>query len=553
MSSSVAPTLKPVPEPALGPFPELLPSGDPNPELLAPVGVPIPLAEAGLPEDVKRHVLTGTSAMGASVALERGAGFLANILAARFGGLQTFGAYSFALNTATNISTYAAGGIGATAARFSGKYPQGSAGYPSLMRALAVISLVSAAVAAGGLWLGAGPIAHFLGKESFVILLRCAWVSCAGVVLLECARGFLVGQRFVAALLTMSLTVGVGMVFLLPYAAHRHAPTLMVELQGSIALAAVLLCVLAGRRLGWRQPKAAVPQPRVPGVLGEVWSFGLMQLAGLIGSNLAGWWTTALVAKADTTLVQVTFFAVASQMRNLVSLPPSLLTEGSTAVLADPTHQETQTPQRVMALCCFASLALCLLLGAAGIVVVPWGLTLIYGRSYLAGAGAVAVALAVAVAHMGTAPAAARLSIVSIRAAAVINTVWAIFVATASTLVLLHGGGAWRAMAIFFCAHVLSSLLTLATLKRWDRLPAGLLPFFTFCAASMALLVVLSLWRGRGEHEGLITIGMLGVYLASAAGVYLFGKQYRWLPPASAYRRLLARLPNPLRREASHV
>lgn len=531
------------------PVPEVLPSGDSNPQIYAPVAELLPdtppdtsEGEGTLPANVTKHLITGTSAYGASVALERGAGFLANILAARLGGTQTFGAYALAINTATNISTYAAGQIGATAARFSGKYPQGSPGYPSLLRALAIVSLVSATIASLGLWFGAGPIAHLLGKENFVTLLRCAWVSAAGVVLLECARGFFVGQRFVAALLSLSLTVGAGMVFLLPYAAHRHAPQTMIELQGGIALCAVALCGFFGRQFGWLRPQTGPALP-LGGVLREVWSFGLVQLSGLMGTSLAGYWTTAMVARGDRTLVQVSFFTVASQLRNLASLPPSLLTEGSYAVMADPTHEASQTPQRVMALCTFAALSVSVLLGAMGILFVPWGLTLLYGRSYAAAGAAVALALATAVAHMGTAPAAARLSIVSIRATAVTNTVWAIFVAIASTVFMLHGGAAWRAMAIFFGAHVLTSFIVLFLLRRRDRLPAGLIPLFAFSILSTATLALLSLWRGVHAHTGAVTALMAAVVGVTTCGLYGFGRRYRWLPPRSAFVRLASKLP----------
>lgn len=543
------------------PVPETLGAGDPNVQDWPPVAMPALAAELGssptqaaqLPDQVTRNVLTGTSAMGASVFLERGAGFLANILAARLGGKETFGAYSLAINTATNISTYAAGGIGATAARFSGKYPRTSPGYHSLIRALAIVSLVSACLAAAAIWLGAPPIARLLGNENLTTLLRCAWVSAAGVVLLECARGFLVGQRFVAALLSMSLAVGAGMVFLLPYAAHRHQPAMMVELQGGISVAAVLLCCLLGRRLGWRVPVGDLPQQPLAPVLKEVWSFGLIQLAGLVGLNLSGWWATALVARSDTTLVQMSFLTIASQLRNLASLPPSLLTEGSYAVMADPTHEASQTPQRVMALCCFAALSLSVLLGLTGIVLVPWGITLLYGRTYAGAGAAVAVALATAVSHMGMAPASARLTIVSIRATAVINSLWAVIVAVAATLFLLHGGVAWYAMAIYFSAHAISSTLALLALKRWDCLPAGLLPLFAMSLLSVGAAAGLSVWRGTRDQTLGPTLAITAILLLTAGGLYDFGRRYAWLPPRAVVKRLLEKLPMFSTRRASHV
>ncbi len=555
------------------PVPETLGSGNPHGEDWPPLAMPVLGMEAidaaiggngvsaglseqpsdALPDQVARNVLTGTSAMGASVFLERGAGFLANILAFRLGGKETFGAYSLAINTATNISTYAAGGIGATAARFSGKYPRDSRGYHSLISALAIVSAVSAGLAALAIWFGAGPIARLLHNENLTTLLRCAWVSAAGVVLLECARGFLVGQRFVAALLTMSVTVGAGMVFLLPYAAHHHQPTTMVELQGTISLVAVLLCYLFGKRFGWRVPADPATREPLGPVLREIWSFGLIQLAGLVGLNLSGWWATALVARGDTTLVQMSFLTIANQLRNLVSLPPSLLTEGSYAVMADPTHEESQTPQRVMALCTFGALSVSLLLGLAGITLVPWGLALLYGKSSAGAGAAVAVALATAVSHMGTAPASARLTIVSIRSTAVINTLWAVFVAVAATLFLLHGGNAWIAMAIYFSAHAMSSTLAMLALKRWDNLPAGLLPLFGTSLLSVGGAAAISLWRGESDHLALPTLLIAAILITTAGVLYGFGRRYQWLPPRHVYAKLLARLPLVSSWRARHV
>ena len=110
---------------------------------LAPVmagagpAAPSPPAPGPVPQHVGQHPVSGTSALGAGILLERGMGFTANILAARFGGIATFGAYSLAISTANNISTYAAGQIGSTAARFSGKYQHGTPGYGTLGRALA--------------------------------------------------------------------------------------------------------------------------------------------------------------------------------------------------------------------------------------------------------------------------------------------------------------------------------------------------------------------------------------------------------------------------------
>lgn len=495
-----------------------------------------------LSKEVTRHLVGGTSALGISVAVERGVGLLANILAARLGGKAVFGAYSFAIGTANQISMYAAGGIGATATRFSGKYPRESAGYYTLRRALIIVSLASAALAAVGLWLGAAPIAHLVGKSSMTGLLRWAAISSVGIILLECARGFFVGQRHLGALLVLSLLVGMGMVTLLPTMAHRHNPQAMLVAQGLVATTAVVCCVLLGRTLGLqRQPPGVAALPLGP-MLREVWTFGGIQLGSLIASNISGWWLSAVVARNDTTLVQISFLTIANQLRNMVALAPSLLTEGSYAVMADPRHEKSQTPQRVMALCSYASMAASLLLALAGMTIVPWLLAVLYGKAY-AGAGmTLALGLATAVAHMGNAPAAARLTIVSLRSTAVINTIWAVFVAAAATVLLVRGGSAWEAMGVYYVGHVLSASLVLLVLKRKDNLPAGMIPVFAVAMLSVAAGSGLAWLRGSAPQLLWPTTGaMLAVFTAAIAGLWWMGKRHDWLPSREAVMGLLAK------------
>jgi O-antigen/teichoic acid export membrane protein len=515
------------------------------------VETPVPAVPAQrLPHGVARRVLGGTSVLAAGVFMERGLGFAANILAARFAGAAVFGAYALAIGTANNISTYAAGGIGATATRFSGKYPYGSRGYATLARVLAVVSLVSASLAGLALWLGAGPIAHLLHKTSLTGLLRWAAISAVGIILLECARGFFVGQRRLVAVVLLSLIVGAGMVTMLPLMASIHNPIHMIVAQGAITLSAVAACILLARPLGLFDLHAGVHHRLafLP-MLKEVWSFGFVQLAGLIGSNLAGWWLTALVARSDTSLVQMSFFAIASQLRNLAGLGPSLLTEGSYATMADPDGEHSRTPQYVMSVCTYGSTLMALLFAAPAIIIVPWALRALYGQTYSNAAVTAAIALAVAVVHMGNAPAAARLTIVSIRASGVINTTWAAFVALSGTIFLLHGGNAAEAMAIYFAGHVLSAALVLTVLARKDHVPAGMVNLFLLGTAAIVSLVAFATWRNYHPAQALpVSALMAATLLFLFAALFLLGRRHGWLPSAAAVRRLLHTAPSYLRR-----
>lgn len=499
---------------------------------------PVPTGNATLPAHVTRHVVTGTSALGLGMLIERGSGFLANVLAARFAGASTFGAYSLAISTANNISTYAAGQIGSTAARFSGKYPYGSAGYSTLARALSIVSVTSALLAAIGLWFGAGPIAHLLGKPSLTRLLEWAVLSAVGMILLECARGFFVGQRRLIALVLLSVLVGIGMISLLPLAAHQHSPIHMIVSQGLITAAAVAICLLLARPLGlFADPATPVLALPLGPMLREVWSFGFVQLSGLICSNLAGWWLTTLVARADATLVQMSFFAIASQLRNLAGIAPGLLTEGSYAVMADPEGERSRTPHQVMALCSFASLSVASLLASVGIVVVPWVLRVLYGHTYDSAALATACGLAVAVVHMGNAPAAARLTIVSIRATGVINTIWAMVVAGAASIFFFRQGSAAAAMTIYFLAHLFAGGLVLMTLMRKDHVPAGMIASYLIGATNSALLIGLAFVRNRSHSPWQTTGLMVLVVLCAFWSLFSLGRRYGWLPRRETLRR----------------
>ncbi|HEX4170603.1 MAG TPA: oligosaccharide flippase family protein [Bryobacteraceae bacterium] len=507
---------------------------------------PVPEPQV-LPSEVARNLVSGTSTLGLGVIIERGCGFLSNILAARLGGASTFGAYSLAISTANNVSTYAAGGIGSTAIRFSGEYPRGSAEYPVLARALAVVALVSAALATCTLWLGAGPLSKLIDKASLIGILRWAGFSAAGIIILECCRGFFVGQRRLRALICLSGMVGIGMLAVLPLAAH-FGPAAMLCGQSSLLVGAVLVCLLLYRPLQLASP---VPRDRstpVAFLLKRVWSFSLMQIAGLVGMNIAGWWLTSLVAKGDQTMVQMSFFAVAHQLRNMVALVPTLLIEGSFAEMTEGKGKLENTPDNVMAVCTFASILLSLAVAGAGIIIVPWLLTLMYGKTYAGAAAATALALATAVIHMGSGAASSRVSIVSIKAYGVVNTGWALFVAVASTVFLLHGGNAVRGAGVYLAAHLLSACLFIGILKKRGNVAQGLIPALALGGGAVVLLALLSVLRQTMPAlTAVTTLGMLGSWALASWLLIRLGRSKNWLPSPQLIVRLLGRLHSSLR------
>lgn len=496
-----------------------------------------------VPAEVMKNVLSGTSALGVGVIIERAFSFLSNILAARLGGASTFGAYSLAISTANNVSTYAAGGIGSTAIRFSGENARGTPGYPTLAKVLALIAGVSCLMAGLILWLGAEPLSRLLAKPSIIPVLRWAALSAAGILLLECARGFFVGQRRLKAVVLLSATVGIGMVTVMPLASF-FGPVSMIVGQSAVAVGAVVLCLALYKPLELLPPdRIDRPAPFRP-LLKRVWSYGVMQLAGLVGLNAAGWWLTSLIAKGDVTMVQMGFFAVAHQFRNVVALVPSLLVEGSFAEMAKQDHDVENTPDNVMALCTYVSTLICMLVAGAGIVVVPWMLTAIYGKAYAAASAATAIALATSLAHMGTQAAWQRLSVISIKVAGAINTVWAIFVAIASTTFLLHSSTAAKGAAVYLAAHLLQAVLLVWVLKSKGNMPRGLATIMGWSMSTMVVLAALSVCREYfPEQVSLLTAGCAAVWVASTGVLLYLGKRRHWLPSRQMIDKILNRLP----------
>jgi O-antigen/teichoic acid export membrane protein len=506
-----------------------------------PAAPPRAVEGRGIPDKAARHLVSGTFGLGLGVFIERGAGFAANVLAARWGGASVFGAYSLALTTASNIATYAGAGIGSTAARFSGKYPYGRPGYGTLGRVLILVSLISAAAAGLGVLGMASPISRLIGQRYLSGLLRWASISAAAMILLECARGFFVGQRRLAALVLMSVLVGGNMLLFIPLAASHRDPTAMITLQGWVTVGAVVTCILLARPLQLVAPAAEHRAPPFLTMFGEVWRFGFVQLAGLIGINLAGWWLTTLVARADGSMVQMGYFSIASQMRNIVGLAPGLLTEGSFAVMADPDGELVRSPRAVLGAVTFAALLISFLLAACGIVLVPWILRTLYSSSYSRATVAVSFALALSVMHMGNAPASARLSILSLRSTATINTLWALFVASAGALLLSQGASAAVAMLVYLGAHTLSSALVLVMLARKDALPEGMAAAFTLTSGSAVALAVLAAMRQAHPGHAVQLNALMALLLSTCVAVLIgLGRHFRWIPARSSFQRLVA-------------
>jgi hypothetical protein len=150
-------------------------------------------------------------------------------------------------------------------------------------------------------------------------------------------------------------------------------------------------------------------------------------------------------------------------------------------------ENSARDPERVLAVCTFASVAVTVLCAGLGIIILPWALPLAYGSAFRPGVLPATLALSTAVVHMGSAPAGARLTIVSIRVWGMINAMWAVLVAVSATAFVTQGG-ATSATAIYLGAHFVSGIATFTYLRVRKQTSSRIIVIYLLAAAGVVLL-----------------------------------------------------------------
>jgi len=472
-------------------------------------------------------ILYGSATLGLAVGLERVLGFASGVLAARIAGPQTFGAYSMVLATAGTIAAYAGAGIGTTATRFSGQYKPETAGYRKFMLALLVIALSSAAVAALLMLAGAGPLARWvLRNEGLVSFLRIAAASSAAIVLLECCRGFLLGQQKFQALLIVAAVSGLGLIFVLPFAA-RISAGVMIGGQAIVSLVCIGVVLTLSKRFGLR-PHIEKTSNAGPGIR-PVFTFGVVQFAAFAGISIASWWIASLVARSDVTLTQMGLYAIANQFRGLAVLAPGLCAQVGYSLLTDESGSEYGGARRVMLTNSFLAGSLVTLAAGSGIILAPWLLAIVYGKSFSGAEAAIVILLATGIVHMSGMAASQRLSIVGLRAIGVINTIWAVLTAALGVWLVPKAGATGAALA-FLISHTLSQVLVIVALARLDELPNGFLPLYGVNTIGGLGLAALGYWRAFETNRGPMTIAIAALVIFILGLISYVGRRTGCLP-----------------------
>ncbi len=417
--------------------------------------------------------LGGGAAMTVVLVLERGASFAANLIGARLAGMEAFGAYSLTLSTVGMVAGYAGLDLGATAIRYSGQFPRTSPAYPAFLRALARVVALAAAVGSLAMFAASGVLAErVLDQPDLAWLLRLASLSVAARVVLESVRGICVGQRRYGALVWIAGATGGGLVLAMPLAARIGAPA-MVLAEAAVAGGAVLGCLVLAGRFGLTPAPVEAEASTEPPSSRAIARFGAVRFGSVMLVGIGSWLLAASLTRHDPSMGENAFYGVAHQLRGLSAMAPGILATIAFPLLAGPAGQEFGGADRVLRVNAYLVLASSTAIAGAVALPLPWLLPFLYGPDYGAAEGAAALLLASAVAHMSAAPAANRLSIVSLRATTAVNVGWAAVVVASGSALVPFLGATGAAMA--WCLGYGFSLLATASGLRWlGERPRGL-------------------------------------------------------------------------------
>ena len=195
--------------------------------------------------------------------------------------------------------------------------------------------------------------------------------------------------------------------------------------------------------------------------------FGIVQLASTVGFNAAGWWVASLVARGDISLIQAGCYSVATQLRNMCSMPSWLISQTTYAQLTESSGRDYGGAGRVTLVSTIAATIVALLVAGPALTMMPWLIRHVYGKDFAGAEPAATILVATGLLHMSAAPAANRLTVVSLPLTGIINGIWAIIVVSTGTLWISNGGAA-QAAGSFLAAHIFAAVAVMVSLL-WLR------------------------------------------------------------------------------------
>jgi len=230
------------------------------------------------------------------------------------------------------------------------------------------------------------------------------------------------------------------------------------------------------------------------------------------------------------------FYAIANQFRGIAAIAPGFLAQVVYSSQTDESGAPYGGATRVLLSSTIVTTLLVTMVAGSAIVVLPWAMPALYGRSFVAAEIATLLLLATAIIHMSGQAGAQRLSIIKLRATGIINGLWAVLLIVFG-FVLIPAAGAAGAAAAFLAAHAISNLLANFSLRRYEVLPPGYLTTILLTIVSALLLASLGYARAlKPEHLVSLTLWILAIWVAEMLVVAVVGLRNGCLPRLS-FRR----------------
>lgn len=454
---------------------------------------------------IRTFLLQGGTLIALASLVERSFLFIANASSARIAGVENFGTYGLALQAAGFLASQASLGIGMVATRFSSEYPVGHVHNRDFVQKIVqlslILSLISAVLMMGLAW----PMAHwFYNKPLFFRVLLVTVFTAPVFVLLDAARGLMLGLSYYRGLVLLSSIFGVTMLCLMPLAAMR-SPRMMVFTHGVCALAAcIVIFLVLQRRFHLNLFSPASREVPVKNML----RFGLLQLGSSAAVNMVMMVLMALLVRyasreelMATALLpmgmvlqqgtvwmmniglsyypmfgfrEVGYYSAASSMRNVIAMIPGLLNQTTIGLMTNLRGEQFGGVNRIVVINTWLSAIFMMPVTALALILLPWLLPLVYGKGFIGGVAPASYLLVVGLIHMISQPAVNRLTVVRPRTVIYIQAAWIVVALVAAFLLVPRMGATGVAIALLL-AHTASALLVPLGLQWHQSLPRHLL------------------------------------------------------------------------------
>lgn len=461
---------------------------------------------------IRSFLLHGASLIAIATLLERGFLFLANVLSARIAGAENYGAYGLALQTAGFLASQASLGIGMVATRFAAEYPVGHPQNRAFVLRIIQLSVCLALAASFLMLICVWPLAHwFYNKPLFFRVLLVTVFTAPMFVMLDAARGLMLGLSYYRGLVMLSSIFGLTMLLLMPWAA-MEGPGWMVFAHAVSALSAciVILWLLHHHFNINLFSRIASDVPVKP-----MLRFGLLQLGTSTAVNLVMIAMMALLVRyasreelIATSLLplgfalqqgvmwmtnyalsvypffgfrEVGYYNAASSIRNITGILPSLLNQATISLMTRLRGEPYGGVNRVVLINTWLSAMYMLPVTCLGLILLPWLLPFFFGKDFVEGVYPASYLLVVALIHMVSQPAVNQLTILRPRVIMFIHMAW-IVVALLSAWFLVPGQGAAGVALALILAHAAAAMLVPLALEYLGQVPPQL---FTMTMAGM--------------------------------------------------------------------